>query len=268
MLKGRLLLLSMSLFALVVLASCGGDDRSHGYDAPAAETTPTVPDDSINAEFDLSVLMIGNSHSSLVNLPDTLENVISKALPGQSVLVKRVTKYHYLAEHLDDPDTRAVFDEREWDYVILQAQKYSISQSKEYPTIAARQWVSMTAEQGGIAVMFPEWGLKGNPAEATYVHDIHTTIASREPACVAPVGLAWDRSLILRPQLSLHAADGNHANKTGTFLTAMVLAETISGVPAELIGKIDHYDLSDDVQMFLQAVASYSIINHPPCEQL
>jgi hypothetical protein len=52
---------------------------------------------------------------------------------------------------------------------------------------------------------------------------------------VAPVGRAWDLALSQRPDLPLHAADGNHQTALGAFLTACVLVGELTGEsPADL----------------------------------
>jgi hypothetical protein len=53
----------------------------------------------------------------------------------------------------------------------------------------------MSRVQHAVPVMFPEWPLQ-NVAETQRIYGLHVSIAQAQPACVAPVGQAWDLALI------------------------------------------------------------------------
>ena len=60
------------------------------------------------------------------------------------------------------------------------------------------------------------------------IRDHYAEQAVRTGAAIAPVALAWQRAIAAGHEL--HALDGYHANETGAYLTALVLAQTL-GVP-------------------------------------
>lgn len=253
--------LSLLTLSISLISGCGGSSNN-SEPISGAQPVPT-PDD-----YDVTVLMIGNSHTSFGNLPGQLQETLQVHLPEQSILVERAVKSLFLSDHLQDTTTLNHIEERNWDYVILQAQKYSVSRTVEYPTSAAESLINKTKEQGGVPVLFPEWGQRHLNDEATYIYEIHKGITENTPACLAPIGFAWDNSLSIQPSIELHASDGNHANQTGAYLTAQVLFETITGHPAELLGELSFSDLDIDTQMFLQQMATQAIAEYPPCESL
>ncbi|BDX07247.1 hypothetical protein [Planctobacterium marinum] len=253
----------LALIALTtsLLSACGGSGSDSSSNPPAPTTPP--PDN-----YDLTVLMIGNSHTNFGNLPGQLQETLQAYYPDQNILVERAVKSLFLSDHLQDSATLNHLEERNWDYVILQAQKYSVTRTVEYPTSAAQSFINKTKEQGGVPVLFPEWGQRHLADEAAYIYDIHQSIAEATPSCIAPIGFAWDNSLLIQPSIELHASDGNHSNPTGAYLTAQVLFETITAHPAELLGELSYSELDSDTQLFLQQMASQAVAEYPPCEAL
>ena len=123
----------------------------------------------------------------------------------------------------------------------------------------------MAKSQNAIPILFPEHPQQGNSQEGQKVHDLHVSIANIQSSCVAPVGLVWDRVIKLRPNITLHQTDGNHASDTGTFLTALVFYETISGFSADLIPFINDIDIDRTTQALLGQITSEVIAENPPC---
>ena len=84
------------------------------------------------------------------------------------------------------------------------------------------------------------------------------------PACVAPVGQAWDRARAAYPDLVLHAGDGNHAAPAGAFLAALVLAAVMTGVSPERLPFLPQFGISAEVQVRLRAAAAEALAAEPP----
>ncbi len=71
--------------------------------------------------------------------------------------------------------------------------------------------------------------------------------------------------MYLYPHLNLHHADGNHAALQGSFLTALVIYQTISGESAENLPIIETIAIGDEIQKQLAQVASQVIKENTPC---
>jgi hypothetical protein len=189
----------------------------------------------LESQVNYQVLFIGNSHSVFNGLPNLVATLIETGSPGTRAYAGNAPRYRFLSERLDDGVTLEMLQSRPWTHVILQAQKYSSSGKYYYSTAAAQQWIRLVKAQNARPILFPEWPRWGNQEEGQRIHDLHLSISSREPACVAPIGLAWEESLARKPSLRLHAADGNHSNLDGALLTAYVLYNVTTGQsPAEL----------------------------------
>jgi hypothetical protein len=212
---------------------------------------------------DFEILFIGNSHSSRNDLPETVALLLESALPEQSAYATAAPRWAFLAERIDDGVTQKSLDSRNWTHVVLQAQKYSSSGRYFYPVDAALEWIRRVRAQEATPVLFPEWPRRGNSEEGQRVFDLHRQIAAIEPACVAPIGQAWDMAADRYPKLRLYAGDGNHANRAGTLLTAYVFFELISGSQASLLPDIPGLNVDSTTQEQLRSVASTAMLIYP-----
>jgi hypothetical protein len=215
-------------------------------------------------DIDYAVLLIGNSHSSRGNLPGVLQQLLTSG-GSASAKVEAVGHWAFLAERLEDAKTQKTLESLPWTHVVLQAQKYSTSGRYTYPTAAAEEWIRRSRSIGAQPILFPEWARRGYLEEGSRVHRLHMDIAAREPACVAPIGLAWEIMLDTNPDIRLHELDGNHANRTGALLTAYVLYATITGHSIMELPQTKIRGVTADEQKKLRAAAAQAVFLFPPC---
>jgi len=206
---------------------------------------------------------MGNSHTSVNDLPGMVEAMVRAARPGKTVAHVEAPGWMFLQERAQDPATLQLLRERNWSYVVLQAQEYSSSGLFVYPTDGAELLVRMARTAKAVPILFPEWPRRGI-AETQRIYDLHVSIARREPACVAPIGQAWDLALARYPDLVLHASDGNHSAPAGAFLAALVIAATITGVAPDTLPFLPQFGVEADVQSRLRGVAAETVLIAPP----
>lgn len=223
-------------------AGCGGG----GARTPPPAVAP--------AAADISVLMFGNSHTDINNLPGMLSAMIGAARPGKTVSVVRGASYMFLDARLTDAPSLALFNSLRWSAVVYQAQKYSTSGEFTYSSTEAVEWVRMTRAKPSIPVMFPEWPRR-SVNETQRIYDLHVSIAARQEACVAPVGQAWDLARQRVPGLVLHADDGNHALPAGSFLAALMLYASLTGDSPLALPALDGFGVDGATQARLREVA-------------
>lgn len=211
------------LSAALLLAACGG-----GGNTAAAPATPPSTTEPPSPSAELAVLMMGNSHTSLGDLPRQLRDLLRAGQPAKAVTVEVAPGWMFLEERVSDAPTLALLRSRRWSAVVLQAQKYSSSGQFVYSTAEAEALIRMTRAGQALPVLFPEWPRRGIE-ETQRIYQLHTGIAAREPACVPAIGQAWDLALSRHPALQLYDADGNHANEAGAQLAALMLYAGITG---------------------------------------
>jgi len=209
--------------------------------AQTSQSQANIPNNTDSQHY--QVLFIGNSHVSTI--PFLLEQLVQSTKSEKVLDAQRAPGIRYLIDRVDDGVTYDLLKSQQWSHVILQAQKYSTSGQKDYTTRGSQTWIKRVRdEQQATPILFPEHPQLGNGWEGQYIHDIHVEISQIEPACVAPVGLAWDRAISLYPELPLHSGDGNHAALAGHFLSASIFYQIITGESAELIPFIAEIDIS------------------------
>jgi len=258
------------LFLLLALGGCGGGGSGGGIggtvppvepDGSRYTTSQPLVDNTQLPAFD--VLLMGNSHA--IALRPVLETVLRNGQPGKTSQVQLAPGSAYLAERVADGSSEQSLESRAWSHVILQAQKYSTTGTVDYPTTAAEYWIRGSKEQGATPILFPEHPQRGNTREGPYLYELHSAIAQREPACVAPVGLVWDEVLQRDPSLVLHQPDGNHASQAGLYLTALVFYQIITGQPADAIPDLSGVGVAPATQQMMKETATYMLLSFPPC---
>lgn len=238
----------------LLLAACGGSDGGGSSQAPP----PPPPAGSA----EVSLLFMGNSHTSFNNLPGMVAAMVRAARPGTSVQYLEAPGWMFLDERaVHGPSLQLVDASRT--HVILQAQKYSSSGLFDYPTDGAEALVRRARAAGAVPILFPEWPRRGI-AETARIYDLHVSIARREPACVAPVGQAWDLALARHPALVLHAEDGNHSAPAGAFLAALVIAAAIGGMDPASLPFLPGFGVEPSVQALLREVAAETVLVFRP----
>src|SRR5258706_5304495 len=243
----------LALLASLMIPGCGGGGGS-------ASSPPSPPSTSV---ADVNLLFMGNSHTSVNDLPGMVEAMVRVARPGKTVAHVEAPGWMFLQERAQDPATLQLLRERNWSYVVLQAQEYSSSGLFAYPTDGAELLVRMSRTAKAVPILFPEWPRRGI-AETQRIYDLHVSIARREPACPAPTGQAWDLALARYPDLVLHASAGNHSAPAGAFLAALGLAATVPGVAPGPLPFLPQFGVEADVQSRLRGVAAETVLIAPP----
>jgi hypothetical protein len=240
--------------ALMLTACGGGSDGSQSGGA-----TPGTPP----VAADISMLFMGNSHTSFNDLTKMVADMVRAGKPGKTVESVEAPGFMFLDERLHHAPSIALLRRQSWSFVILEAQKYSSSGQFEYSTEEAKELIRMSRAQHAVPVMFPEWPRRGVD-ETQRIYDLHVSIAQAEPACVAPIGQAWDLALSRDPALTLHAADGNHSAPAGAFLAALVLYATITGQSPLGLPPLPQYPVEASLQERLRGIAAETVQTVPP----
>lgn len=206
---------------------------------------------------------MGNSHTTVNRLPAMVEAMVRAANPGKTVAALEAPGWMFLEERSVDAASLASLRAGGWKAVVLQAQKYSTSGQLSYPTTGAEALVRETRAAGALPILFPEWPRLG-VEETGRIYELHVSIAMREPACVAPVGQAWDLALMRHPNLVLHNPDGNHSAPAGAFLAALVIAATFTQASPSAMPFLPGFGVDAETQALLRAAAADTVAAVPP----
>lgn len=240
-----------------LLAACSGEPIPKPAPTPAPTPTPTpTPDPTTDGVT--RILFLGNSHTSRNDVPGTVEALWRSADPGVEVEAVLGPGSLHLDDRGDDPATLEAIASQPWDFVVLQAQNYSLSGCCHYPTTAAEELVRVARAQGATPVLYAEWARRGIN-ETGLILRTYGRIAAHEPACLPPVPESFRIAIHHNPDLVLLSEDGNHAAPAGSFLASVVLTAAMSGEPASTMGDLDSVDVPAQQQAELRGFADESL---------
>ena len=242
----------VALLAPVILIACGG-----GSGGQSSVSTPLAPPTSA-APADINILFMGNSHTSVNNVSCMVAAMMRAAKPDKTVATTEAPGLMHLDERADDAVTLALLQNQRWNYVVLQAQNYSLSGEFFYPTTGAEKLVRLSRLSGALPVLFAEWPRVGI-AETQIIYGKYVSIAMKEPACVSPIPQAFDLVRARFPLITVHAADGNHSAPAGAFLASLVLFATITGLAPADLPDVAAPDVDADTQLKLRGIANETV---------
>jgi len=186
------------------------------------------------------VLFLGNSYTSVNDLPDTLARL---AWSGGHRMVKaaQAPGGWALLDHQSSPDTARLLASARWDYVVVQEQSEipsveSFRQSEMYP--AVRRLVTMIRSAGAAPLLFVTWahragwpqnGMPDYVSMQAAIDDGYRAIAAELHVAMVPVGPAWLQVVAQGSSPGLWQDDGSHPTGKGTYLAACVFYAAIFG---------------------------------------
>lgn len=197
-----------------------------------------------------SVLFIGNSYTSVNNLPD----MIMKIAASKNISVSTDTSIpggYTWGRHLSDNGTQEKINLGGWDFVILQEQSQHMGFSDEQVINQSFSWAKQLVKiinnksPKSKVIFYQTWGHKNGdrqncsnfPELCTYegmqyrISNNYNKIAKETSSHVAPVGQVWKKMLKLYPNIELYSPDGSHPTPEGTYLAACVIFKTMFNKP-------------------------------------
>jgi hypothetical protein len=215
------------------------------------------------------VLFIGNSYTSVNDLPTTFGNVAWAG--GHRVETGALDPGgNTLAEHVSASATATTLKSQKWNVVVLQEQSQIPAEvdsrvSEMYP--AATTLVGMVRDRGAEPLFYltfaheagwPEEGLPDYASMQAAIDAGYLGIAGQLDVPVAPVGDAWQTVVNDQASPGLWQSDGSHPTTNGTYLAACVFCASI--FDASPVGLSFHDGLSDSEALTLQKAAATTVL--------
>ena len=209
-----------------------------------AQTKPTIKD--LGPEPPASVIYIGNSFFYYNDsLHGHVTRLVQEGLPGQRLRSSSVTisgsgldwhdvesyfrpngigKYGFDRNNnvvMRDPADRAKLFEA--------AIMMDCSQCPVHPTLKtvfaeyAKKHSDTVKKHGAKPIFFMSWAYADAPEMTAQLAEAYTKAGNEHGALVIPAGLAFARSIALRPEVNLYHPDKRHPSLAGTYLSACVV---------------------------------------------
>jgi hypothetical protein len=210
--------LSKRLFALAVLggiAGCGGGR------APS-EATPAKP--SV-----YRVLFIGNSLTYTNDLPGTVAAMAlttGDTFQVQTVAAPNLALIDHVAGRTNAVD---IIKSGHWDYVVLQQGPTSLPLYRDTLILATKWLQPYIREAGARSAQLMVWPSATKRASFDEVRRSSQLAAKAVGGLFLPAGEAWRAAWTAGPRIPLYAPDGFHPSELGTYLTALVVYEGLTG---------------------------------------
>ncbi|UHJ58970.1 DUF4886 domain-containing protein [Vibrio furnissii] len=179
------------------------------------------------------VAMYGNSYTHYNNNLNTrLRDLTRSLLPNQAegYSYRGITiSSGQLGWH--EPNLRFQNGLKSWDVVVFQGNSMEpISKkksSRDNFEQAAKSMAKIAHDAGSKVVYFMTWAQKARPEQTAALSKAYKKVAKETGGYVAPVGLAFQRSLKQHPDINLYHSDGKHPSLKGTYLAACVFFATL-----------------------------------------
>ena len=224
--------------------------------APIACSGPTGSNGALPGQSETRVLFIGNSYTSFNGGIDKAMEALSPSIETVRVAADGFT----LEDHWNDGNALRRIRQGDWSHVVLQEQSQLPVIARESFFRFSRQFDAEIRETGAKTVLLMTWERPdsiGAGVNTANLASAYNSVGTELGALVAPVGLAFARSLHTRPDLALYSTDG-HPTREGTYLAACVLYGSISGetpVGSRHSGK----GLTAETSAYLQQIAAEAL---------
>ena len=264
------------LFGCLFLTAC----QSGASSETATLVPPTVAVERPTATAELPtatpelqprILFFGDSFT--VGLTEEIQMLASLSEPPLIVEVREITHGGMsLWGHWLSPRTVTTIQEGNWTAVVLQEdlamEGIDVEKFYEY----TRKFDEEIQNIGAETILYMTWEHDNMTIEqiAAAYRDMGNELGVK----VAPVGLAWSRSMAERPDLDLYGGDRSHASIIGDYMAIIVLYATIFDKSPEGLPFLPE-DVADDEALleelwptfeadvpFLQRVAWETIVDY------
>ncbi|HVX12158.1 MAG TPA: hypothetical protein VHC22_13335 [Pirellulales bacterium] len=194
---------------------------------------------------DLHLLFIGNSYTSVHDIPKQVADIASSDSGNSTQLfVQSITRGGVTLKELWEEGKAAdAIRSRHWDYVVIQEQSFWAITNIEASTDYMERFDKLAHQSGAKTVLYLTWPRK--PGSHWYTdgqtaflrtpdYMLHQfirqtyTVSLITGASTADVGIYWWRVLKEYPQIELYEPDGTHQSMAGSYLAALVFYKMLT----------------------------------------
>lgn len=214
------------------------------------EVSATTPAEGCDSQTEIKVLFIGNSYTSVNDLPNMVKDLACSGGYNLSVASSTPGGYRFL-NHAGNTDTLTAIDSQQWDYVILQNQSqvpgWKPADVTTYSTPYAGILVdAISANNPGTQIIYyVTWGREnGDTVNCGYYSNVctftghtaallegYTLYQTATGGTLAKTGTAWeavvDDGSAPFDSGELWQSDGSHPELLGSYLTATTIYATL-----------------------------------------
>jgi hypothetical protein len=175
-----------------------------------------------------NVLFVGNSLTSVNDLPGMVLALAQSA--GDTIAVRSLTlDNHALVDFITEGRVQPMISQGGWEYVVLQQGPSTVPICRDTLVLAVKAIDQMARQVGAHSIVLMPWPTSARQFDFGKVHESAQMAAATVSGRFAPAGDAWQSILQSDPSLALYGPDGYHPSVYGTYLTALVIYEQVTG---------------------------------------
>jgi hypothetical protein len=176
----------------------------------------------------LRVLFIGNSLTAANDLPALVEAIAKEN--GERILTRMVAYPNYsLEDHWNRGDARRAIAEGGWSFVVLQQGPSSLAESRVLLVDYAQRFKEEARRVKARIALYMVWPAASRPGDFDGVRLSYETAARETGGVFLPAGEAWRLARRRDPNLAFYGADGFHPTVLGSYLSALVIYQGLTG---------------------------------------
>jgi hypothetical protein len=189
----------------------------------------SAPPDPLPPAGGVRVLFVGNSLTYVNDLPGTVAAIGASA--GETIVVAAAAGPNLaLIDHLNGAtDAVAQLRERHWEFVILQQGPTPAGLCRDSLVLWTKLYAPLVRGAGATMGVMMSWAGATHQDLFDEVRISFQAASAGVGASFVPAGEAWRAAWRIDPSLALYGGDGFHPSPLGTFLTALVIYERVSG---------------------------------------
>lgn len=222
------------------------------------------------------ILFIGNSFTGANDLQAIVKGfflfdktpVLTKAYAPGGITVGDVAMG--TDAHMYNPVVFDLIKSNDWDFLVLQDNQGRFAlDSAVFPSVTKSKVIEGHIKirdsfhhyhSCGKMIWFSGWGFQDE--DTSMINQITTNYEVLNDSAkdvIAPIGYAWKKSIIDRPDINLWSPDGAHPDMTGSFLTAATIYGAITQKDVTL--NMFMYAIPPDRATFLKLMAQQTLTN-------
>lgn len=215
----------------------------------------------------LRVLFIGNSLTSWHNLPAYVASLARQA--GDTTFRYRMIAPPAVAleDHWRIPRTRRALAQERWDVVVMQQGPSAERESRVHLCTWTKRFADLARSRGAKPRLLMVWS--AGRFGLHEVIDSYAAAAAAADAPALPAGAAWAAAWRRKAGLALHARDGLHPSRLGTYLAALVVYAGVRDVspltlPSSVVVARKRFTVSRHNAQILRAAAAEAVASQVP----
>jgi hypothetical protein len=198
-----------------------------GFAAACGGRPPSLPAPVRSGES--HVLFIGNSLTYTNDLPGTVATVALAFNDTMQVKMVAAPNLALIDHAAGQTDAIEVLQSQRWDYVVLQQGPTALPLYRD-TLILATKWLEPYIHGAGArSAQLMVWPMATKRASFDEVRRSTQLAAKAVDGIFLPAGEAWRAAWSAGSRVALYGADGFHPSPLGTYLTALVIYEGLTG---------------------------------------